>query len=157
MPSFELKTTPPQKIPLPLDVARSQGLLFLLPHYMSSYSSNLLFPVTLQSSPWHQGSVMIAALKHETKQQRLPAWWRMGRGATETASPSMCCVEIKRSQAEPWNRRLGKKMLREHSLMRFMINILKVWVMRGVEELAGGAREISAVRWSANKKSLQGD
>lgn len=44
-------------------------------------------------------------------------------------------------------------MLGEHSLMRFMINILKVWVMRGVKELAGGAREISAVRWSASKKS----
>lgn len=87
---------------------------------------------------------MIAALNRETKKRRLPGEKREdGRSATETASPLHGCVEIKRSQAEPWNSLLeGKKMLREHSGMRFMINILKVWVMRGVKELAGSSREI---------------
>lgn len=57
---------------------------------------------------------MIAALKHETKEQRLPGegwgWWVVVVGSTQTAGPSLyACVEIKRSQAKPPNRRGSRR------------------------------------------------
>lgn len=50
-----------------------------------------------------------------------------------------------------------KEVLREHSLMLFMINILKSVSNEGSVGVVGGAREISAMQWSANKMSRQGD
>lgn len=46
----------------------------------------ILYSLWLYKAASDTGSVMIAALKHETKKQRLPGG---GWGGTETASPSM--------------------------------------------------------------------
>lgn len=110
-----------------------------------------MFPVNSQSSIDIR-SVMITALKHETKKYHLSGGGRAGRCSN---GRSFCdCVEIKHSQADPWNGLYGG----EKNVKRSQLNAF--YDKRGSREMKGlarGAGEISAVRWSANKMSLWGD
>lgn len=88
-------------------------------YFLSGYLFNFLFPVNSQSSIDIR-SVMITALKHETKKYHLSGGGRAGRCSN---GRSFCdCVEIKHSQADPWNGLYGgEKMLKDHSWMHFTI------------------------------------
>lgn len=137
---------------IPLHEVGSQRLSFLFAHNTSSNSHNPLAAATLQSSQWLRSlPVMITSLKHETKKQRLPGGGWGGEGSWGGKGGGLHgWGEIKGSQAG----RASPRRSCFQSQMNLMTNILKIWVMRGGVEMAGGACEIWTV--TPDKKDLQG-